>query len=549
MQKADKVIYGKHIFDGTAAYTFDGAIGIAGKHIIYVGDREGIVPYLKTDTQVLDYGDQFVMPGFIDAHTHVQHTILHQEGVYVGRCASMEEAAQRIRSYYEAHPEKEWILAYGWLLSDWGTNEFPTKELLDRVVSDKPVIATQGEEHGMWLNTRAMEAVGLDRNFPGIKEGFVKVDAEGNPTGCLFEGSMRPIISKFFVLPTEESIDILEKFSRYAAANGVTMVTDMRPLFGINLGRDEAYEAYAGKTEGIRYCTTLQLNKDNCDKVLELKERWKELDLLYCVGFKDFMDGVASAYTAYLLEPYSDNPSTCGLSFMTKEELEEKVLAAHKRDISIHIHCIGDAAVRMVLDAYEKANLTYTRQHQRHAIEHIEVLHDQDVDRFARYDITASVQPQHLVLMSPTDEGETYRGYFGPARDHMLFRNKDILNTGANVAFGTDAPIVDINPLPGIYRAMTRVHDDGLPEGGWNPSQKMNVYEALKAYTYGSAYGAGLEDCLGQLKEGYYADIVAIDVNLGAAEPEEIRDAKVIMTMVNGKVIYAGQQRKNGDQL
>jgi predicted amidohydrolase YtcJ len=538
MQKAETVIYGKHIYNGTDASTFDGAVGIVEKHIIYVGDRDGVEPFLSEATTILDYGDRFVMPGFIDAHTHVQMTIMHHEGVYIGRCLSMEAAAEKVRIYSEAHPEKEWILAYGWLMADWGSNEFPTKELLDKAVPGKPVIATQGEEHGMWLNTKAMEWVGMDRNFPGIKEGYVKVDSEGNPTGCLFEGSMRPIIKKCYDFPTEKTIDILNRFSDYAVANGVTAVTDMRPLFGVNLGKDEAYETYAKKGQGIRYFTTLQLDKDNCEKVLELKERWKEFDKLYCVGFKDFMDGVASAYTAYVLEPYSDCPSTCGQPFMTKEELEEKVLAAHKSDISIHIHCIGDAAVRMVLNAYEMANQTYGRQHQRHAIEHIEVLQDKDVPRFAQYDITASVQPQHLVLMSDTDEGETYRGYFGPERDHMLFRNKDILDTGANVAFGTDAPIVDINPLPGIYRAMTRVHDDGLPLGGWNPSQIMNVYEALKAYTYGAAYSVGLEDRFGQLRVGYYADIVAIDLDLSAASPEEIRDAKVIMTMINGKVVF-----------
>lgn len=538
MQFVDKVIYGNHIFNGTEAKSFAGAIGIAGKHIIYVGEADGVKPYLNEATEILDYGDQFVMPGFIDAHTHVQTTVMHHEGVDIGRCASMEEAAERIRVYNEEHPEKEWILAYGWLMADWGTSEFPTKEILDKAVSDKPVIATQGEEHGMWLNTKAMEWMGVDRNFPGIEEGFVKVDEDGNPTGCLFEGSMSPIIKKCYDFPAEKAVEILGKFSDYAASYGVTAVTDMRPLFGVNLGKDEAYEEYANKYEGIRYFTTLQLDKDNCDKVLELQERWKDLDQLYCVGFKDFMDGVASAYTAYLLEPYSDNPTTCGQPFFSQEELEEKVMAAHEKDISIHVHCIGDAAVRMVLDAYEKANLKFGRKHQRHAIEHIEVLHAQDVKRFAQYDITASVQPQHLVLMSLTDEGETYRSYFGPERDHMLFRNKDILDTGANVAFGTDAPIVHINPLPGIYRAMTRVHDDGLPVGGWGPSQKLKVFEALKAYTYGAAYSVGLEDSFGQLKVGHYADIVAIDLDLSSASAEEIRDAKVIMTMVNGKVIY-----------
>jgi predicted amidohydrolase YtcJ len=538
LQKADIVIYGKNIFDGTQQRVFDGAIGIAGKRIIFVGDREKVAPFLKEETLILNYNEQFVMPGFIDSHTHVQHTIMHFEGVYVGGCASMKEAAEKIHTYYIENPKKKWILAYGWLMADWKTNEFPTKELLNWAVPDKPVIATQAEEHGMWLNSKAMEAVGIDRNFMGIQEGYTKIDAEGNPTGCIFESSMRPIVEKFFLLPTKKSKEMLDKFSEYASTNGITTVTDMRPLFGVDLGSDEAYESYAKKEIGIRYCTTVQLGAKNCNKVLKLKERWKEYDFLYCVGFKDFMDGVASAYTAFLSEPYCDNPTACGAPFMTKEELEEKVLEAHKQDISVHIHCIGDEAVHWVLDAYEKANLTYGRQHQRHTIEHIEVLKDEDVSRFVKYDITASVQPQHLVLMSHTDEGETYRNYFGSQRDHMLFRNKDIINTGANVAFGTDAPIVDINPLPGIYRAMTRVHDDGLPENGWNPSQKLTVYEALKAYTYGSAYSMGLEDRIGQLKEGYLADITIIDTNLAQASSEQIRDAHINMTMVNGKIIY-----------
>jgi predicted amidohydrolase YtcJ len=543
VQKADIVIYGNHIFNGTQANTFAGAIGIADKQIIFVGDEEGVTPFLSQNTKIIHYENQFIMPGMIDAHTHVQTTMMHKEGVDVSRCSSAKECAQKIRLFHETHPEKEWILAYGWLMSDWQTTEFPTKDILDQVVSSKPVIATQGEEHGMWLNTKAMEWLGIDRNFPGIKEGYVKVDDQGNPSGCLFEGSMKTIIQKCYNFSTKQAKEILHKFSDYASANGVTAVTDMRPLFGVNLGKDEAYEAYAKEGKGIRYFTTLQLDTKNCDKVLELQERWIELDMLYCVGFKEFMDGVASAYTAYLSKPYSDNPTTCGQPFMTKEVLEEKVMAAHAKGISIHIHCIGDAAIRMTLDAYEKANKVYGRQKQRHTIEHVEVLDDTDVNRFAQYDITASVQPEHLVLMSQTDEGETYRNFFGEERESMLFRYKDILDTGANVAFGTDVPIVDINPFIGIYRAMTRVHNDGLPLGGWNSSQKFTIYDALKAYTYGAAYSVGLEESFGQIKVGHYADLIVVDRNLTAVTPDEIRNASIVMTMVNGQEIYKNQEK------
>lgn len=534
----DVVIYSNSIFDGTNKELISGAIGIKDKKIRYVGTKEDIEPYVDKQTNIYHYEEQFVMPGFIDAHTHVQVTIMHKNGVSLSGAKSKEEAAKRVEEYAKAHKELSFIFAYGWLPADWIDMSLPTKELLDQAVPDRAVIATHQEEHGMWLNTKALEWIGLDQSSYGIKEGYLKVDEYGELTGCMFEKAMVPVIRKCFEYNVADLTDMLFQFSDYAVPYGVTSVTDMRPLFGVDIGKDEAYENYAKEEKGIRYFTTLLLDEKNNEKVAVCKKWWEEYDHLYMVGYKDFMDGVCSAYTAALVEPYSDNADLVGDTFWTQEVLNEKIANAHKEGINVHIHCCGDRAVRCTLNAYENAIQLYGKMDNRYCIEHVEALTDEDLDRFAELDVTASMQPQHLVLMSATDEGEIYRNYFGPERDHTLFRYKDLMDSGANVAFGTDAPIVHINPLHGIYRAMTRVHDDGLPLGGWGPTQKLEAWEACKAYTYGSAYSVGLENLFGQIKEGCFADIIAIDTNLFTATPLQVRDAKNVMTMIDGKVAY-----------
>lgn len=252
---------------------------------------------------------------------------------------------------------------------------------------------------------------------------------------------------------------------------------------------------------------------------------------------KQFVDGVPITHTALMLEDYTDAPGNRGFELCELSRIAEAIKIAHKNELSVKIHAIGDRAIRFTLDCYEEAIKTYGRNKARHAIEHIELATEQDIPRFGKLGIVPSVQPEHVGLL-PTWEGEEYRYVLGEERAGRTWCFKSLLNSTGVLALGSDCPVVDNNPFLGIHRGLTRVHDDGLPEGGWNPTEKLTVAELLKGYTAGSAFGVSREEELGTLEIGKYADIVVVDRNLFQVSPDSIRQAKVDLTIMDGKVIF-----------
>jgi len=252
---------------------------------------------------------------------------------------------------------------------------------------------------------------------------------------------------------------------------------------------------------------------------------------------KQFVDGVITTHTALLLEDYTDAPGNRGTQLSELDKIDAAVQEGHKRGLWIKIHAIGDRAIRFTIDSYEKAIKTYGANGCRHAIEHVEMVTDSDIERFGQLGLIPSVQPEHVGLM-PTWEGEEYRVNIGEERAGRTWPFRSLLESAGVLAIGSDCPVVDNNPFYASHRGITRLHDDGLPEGGWNPTQKLTVADILRGYTLGSAYGIGREDELGTLEEGKFADIVVIDRNLFEAEPEDIRSANVDMTIMDGKVIF-----------
>ena len=534
---ADMIIKGNAIFDSVSDKPFAGFVAVKGNRIAAVGkDMESISQYAGDDTKIIDAGDRLVMPGFHDSHTHLILAGMYKTYPNLGSARSEEEAAVMLKDYYDGQPGDGWVYGFNWYHVFWDKKELPRKETLDRYFPDRPVFLINAEAHGAWVNSLALEIAGVTADTPDPFGGEIARDENGEPTGFLYESAIEYVAAHALIFTEEQEKTFLRKYMADAAELGITGVVDVQPYFGKDLGSLDVYTGMESDGElTVRITAAANLLGD-LDEALENSKK-------YCTEkvranmLKQFVDGVITTHTALLLEDYTDAPGNRGTQLSELEKIDAAVQEGHKRGLWIKIHAIGDRAIRFTIDSYEKAIKTYGANGCRHAIEHVEMVTDSDIERFGQLDLIPSVQPEHLGLM-PTWEGEEYRVNIGEERAGRTWPFRSLLESAGVLAIGSDCPVVDNNPFYAIHRGITRLHDDGLPEGGWNPTQKLTVADILRGYTLGSAYGIGREDELGTLEEGKFADIAVIDRNLFEAEPEDIRSANVDMTIMDGEVIF-----------
>lgn len=534
--KADILLKGNVIFDSVSEEPFSGFVAISGNKIISVGSYEGADDFCGADTQVYDCQDRLIMPGFHDSHTHLIMAGMYKTSVNLGAAKSEEEAARMVYDFEQAHPTTGWIYGFNWYHVFWNDKTLPTKFSLDRYFPDRPVFLVNAEAHGAWVNSKALEICGVTRDTPDPFGGKIEKTEDGEPTGFLYEGAVACVGSFCMNLSAEQEQYYIHKFMEDAAPLGITSVVDVQPYFGANMGSLETYKAMEERDElTIRIHVASDLFAD-LDKTAKAAENCKG-DKVRGNLVKQFVDGVFTTHTALVLEDYLDAPGNKGTQLCELNKIAEAIKNAHKNELSVKIHAIGDRAIRFTLDCYESAINGYGKNHARHAIEHVELISEEDIPRIQQLGIIPSMQPEHLGLM-PTWDEEEYRVVLGEERAEKTWRLKTLLNIAGVLALGSDCPVVDNNPFYAIHRGITRLHDDGLPEGGWNPTEKLTVAELIKGYTYGSAYGVSREKELGTLRAGMLADVIVVDRNLFTAEPNKVRNAKVDLTIMNGKVIY-----------
>lgn len=534
---ADMIIKGNAIFDSVLDKPFVGFVAVKGNRIAAVGkDMDSISQYAGADTKIIDAGDRLVMPGFHDSHTHLILAGMYKTYPNLGSARSEEEAAVMLKEYYDSQPGDGWVYGFNWYHVFWDKKELPRKETLDRYFPDRPVFLINAEAHGAWVNSLALEIAGVTADTPDPFGGEIARDENGEPTGFLYESAIEYVAAHALIFTEEQEKTFLRKYMADAAELGITGVVDVQPYFGKDLGSLDVYTGMESDGElTVRITAAANLLGD-LDEALENSKK-------YCTEkvrahmLKQFVDGVITTHTALLLEDYTDAPGNRGTQLSELEKIDAAVQEGHKRGLWIKIHAIGDRAIRFTIDSYEKAIKTYGANGCRHAIEHVEMVTDSDIERFGQLGLIPSVQPEHIGLM-PTWEGEEYRVNIGEERAGRTWPFRSLLESAGVLAIGSDCPVVDNNPFYAIHRGVTRLHDDGLPEGGWNPTQKLTVADILRGYTLGSAYGIGREDELGTLEEGKFADIAIIDRNLFEAEPEDIRSANVDMTIMDGEVIF-----------
>ena len=510
-----------------------------GNKIVYVGPAEGAEAFKGPDTRVLDLGDKMVAPGFHDSHLHFFQSAMYRspyvvfcEGRSEQECVNALEAVENVRG------KDDWMICYGWYHSLWDDPHEPSKKSLDAKYPDRPVCMHSGDAHTLWVNSKGLEKLGITKDSVPPKGGKYGKDENGELTGIIYETAGLALTRKFMQFSPEEVRAAFVQFIRDLNAQGITSVCDMSmmALPGSDFIQDEAYaqlEKSGELTVRVHMFPTLL---DDLSRPEALRASYHS-DKLRTPGLKQFFDGVSCTHTAYLKEPYSNAyfPGDHGRTTIPPEEMRALVLKAASKGWPVRIHTIGDEAIHLALDYFAEARETYGPLPKgQNCLEHLENFQPDDIARLKELDVLAACQPPHMVLDPDGEERD-----LGPERAKYMWPFHSYEQLGVKYAFGTDSPVVDINSMNVIYDAVTRQSPvNGYPEGGWQPHEKITVAQALRAYTRGSAMAAGRPEDLGTLEEGKLADLVVLDKNLLAVDPQEILSTSVVMTIADGEIVY-----------
>ena len=502
--------------------------------IVAVGSRGQLASGVKKARQVLDFGEAVVYPGFIDAHLHVASTGRALMELNLVGTRSLDEVLEKVRQKAAELGPGEWLLGRGWDQNDWPVKRFPTRHDLDRVVPDRPVYLKRIDGHAGWANSEALRLAGITADTPDPEGGrIVRLPGTREPSGILVDNAMGLMSG---VLPQEgpELVrkQILAAMDHFASL-GLTCVHDA----GVDSVDLAVYRDLvdAGQAK-VRVYAMLSHGPilDDYFRSGPVLDYSNGLLTVRCV--KLYADGALGSRGAALFEPYSDDPGNRGLLVTPPEEIEAVAERALRAGFQVATHAIGDRANHLVLDAYEKALAAVPTKDARLRVEHAQVLAPQDIPRFAKLGVIPSMQPTHATSDMPWAEDR-----LGPERVRGAYAWRSLLDTGVRIPGGSDSPVESANPLLGLYAAVTRQDLDGNPPGGWYPEQCVTIHEALRMFTIDAAYAAFQEDELGSLSPGKRADLTVLDRDLTAIATGEIPNAKVLATVVGGRVTYRSQ--------
>ena len=540
MNSADMIITSNAVFTSCGDEPFEGGVAIKGNRIVAVGSREEISKYRTADTAVYDYGDQLIMPGLIDGHDHLWWGAVadSEHVVDLTSSTSEEEAIEMIKKYAVEHPEEKRIRGFGWFPANWNDAPLPTKKTLDEAVPDRPAYMNCADAHTLWVNSLALEESGYTPDME-LAAGSVGVDENGEMNGLIYEpDAMAYGWKNFYDFPEEQIRTIMKNFMKGLAAQGVTSLSEMSADEYTDYFHDRYLVfkdmAESGEFTSRVHAFTAFMRKTDFTEAVKWKEEFNS-STFRVTGVKGFLDGVTSTYTGLLLEPYTDRPDTTGegVPLDTQESLNASVIAANAAGLPVRIHCIAEGSVRMALDAFEESLKVNGKHGLVNSIEHIETMHPDDIPRFRELGVVASMQGEHLPL-----EMNEKVARLGEERCRYEWPFRSLADAGAVLAFGTDFPVVYYNQFKGIYAAVARKNYDGTTAGVDN-GENLTLPEALRANTIGSAIVYGRDDEIGTLEAGKLADVIVLDRNLFTADVEEIKDAEVALTVMDGNVVYA----------
>jgi predicted amidohydrolase YtcJ len=528
---ADTIIVNAMVHTMDSARPTAEAVAIFGNRIVAVGSTKDIKKLAGAGTRTIDAKKQLVLPGFNDAHTHFLTGGFQLASVDLRDAANQQEFASRIRAFAAKLPKGRWVTGGDWDHERWPDAKLPTKELVDSFTPDTPVFVNRLDSHMALANSAALRLAGVTRQTIDPPGGVIVRDKNGEPTGILKDAAMSFVFKVVPPASFEEKLAAARAATNHAAKLGVTSIQDMSA--GTDVG---AYQALLDRGE----------LKTRVYAVAPLPA-WERLartgmrahfgsEMLRVGGLKGFADGSLGSTTALFYEPYKDEPGTSGIAgdeMYPDGAMLKRVIEADRAGLQILIHAIGDRANDLILSIYEHVERENGQRDRRFRIEHAQHLRAQDIARFGRDKVIASMQPYHAI-----DDGRWAEKRIGKDRTKTTYAFRSLLDSGATLAFGTDWTVAPLNPMLTIYAAVTRRTLDGKNSKGWVPEQKISVEETVRAYTAGSAYAEFQENVKGTITPGKLADIVIVSRDIFKIDPKEIENAKVVLTIVDGKVVY-----------
>ena len=509
----------------------DGKIRCVGKIDYVLLECGGNDPSAET----IHLHGKFVMPGFNDAHVHLGGAGADMLSVRLNGVTSIEEVQKRVADAVAHHKEGDWITGSGWDHTLWPDKKFPNKQQLDAVAPKNPVFLTHVSGHVAVANSLALQHGEIKKDSPNPPGGMIERDADGVATGMLEEDSaMKLVADRIPDLKADQRRRGILMVLADAAKNGVTSAQDFSDWadYLVYMQLKEEGKLTLRITEWLPF--QLPTNE-----LLNMRAQGGTTDPWLRTGaLKAFTDGALGSRTAALLAPYSDDPSTSGILTNDPEKLRVMAIERDKAGFQLNFHAIGDRANRVALDVFEAVAKANGPRDRRDRVEHAQVLAPEDVPRFARLHVIASMQPSH-----ETSDMRWAGSRIGPDRAKGAYAWASLLKSGAHLAFGTDYDVEPLNPMRGLYACVTRELPEGGPTGGWEPQEKISLADCIRAYTSGSAYAQFEEGKKGELKAGEYADFIILSADLTKIPPKDYTKTTVLLTVVDGRTVYSQDER------
>ena len=536
---ANLILTNGHIYTMDPRHPQATAVAIHDGKILAIGDDATIKNLPLRDAEWLDLDGRSVIPGLVDSHVHFEGFSLSRQRVDLDEAATVEKVLRRIALYAEklqsltrSPSAEQWLQGRGWAQDAWQEPAFPTAAHLDQITPDMPVYLRHKSGHAAWVNSKALKLAGITSATEDPPGGQIQRDAEGQPTGILFEEAMK-LVQDHIPKPTlsEISSAMLEA-QTYCWQAGLTGIHDFdgRSCF-------QALQQLRQRDQlGLRVVKNIPLKRLDHAIGVGLRSGFGD-EWLRIGGVKIFADGALGPRTAAMVEPYENDPENYGIVVIDKEEMKAAASQASAHGLSVTVHAIGDRANHDVLDVFaavrQEEHDRAQRIKLRHRIEHVQILHPTDLHRLAQLDVIASMQPIHA-----TSDMEMAAAYWGE-RSQYSYAWRTMLQSGATLVFGSDAPVERIDPLPGIHAAVTRRSAAGAPgKDGWHPEQKLTLNETIYAFTQAAAITSGQEKRVGSVTPGKLADLTIFDQDIFAVPADELLQVGIAGTVIAGEFKY-----------
>jgi len=529
---ADLIILNAKVWTVDKTHPTAQAVAVLGDRIVAVGSNGDVEAWHGVRTRTIDASGKLLLPGFNDSHVHFVDGGLSLDSVQLNDATSAAEFARRIGEQVKKTPKGEWVTSGDWDETKWTPAAMPSKELIDPVSPDTPVFVSRYDGHMALANSVTLRLAGITAQTPDPPGGVIVHDAHGNPTGALKDAAMDYVYKIAPPLSHDKRQRAVKRALAHAASLGVTSVQHMNPEYADIAVYSELLER--GEVTARIYAAPLITGVD--DQVRIGVRHAFGGPYLRIGALKAYADGSLGSSTAYFFEPFSNQPDNRGLlsdEMHPVSLMQDRMLKADAAGLQICTHAIGDQGISTILDLYGEVVKAHGESDRRFRIEHAQHMAAKDFDRFAQLHVIASVQPYHAI-----DDGRWAEERIGRDRASRTYAFRTFLNHGVRLAFGTDWNVAPLNPMLGLYAAVTRATLDGKTPNGWFPEQKLTVAEAVEAYTMGSAYAEFQENDKGSITPGKLADMVLLSDDVFSIDPAKIRDVKVTTTFVGGKIVW-----------